>query len=285
MTNKSQSGPVAIVAGRGSLPGLLTRELRAVGREVIWAVMEGVDADKPENTDVIDFRVEKLGALFKALRARGVRELCFAGGVGRPRLDPRAFDFKTMTLAPKFLPALRGGDDGTLRMVVSIFEGEGFKVRGAHELAPALLPGAGVLTAVQPTDADRADATRAAHIVRTLGAVDVGQGAVVAQGIALAVETAPGTDRMLDLVAREAGGFRPDPDGAKGVFFKAPKPTQDRRMDLPAIGPDTVTAVAHAGLAGIAVAEGGVMLLERERLIRAADEAGIFVWVRSEDDQ
>ena len=273
--------PVAIIAGRGSLPAALTQALRTDGRGVLWAVMEGVEAAPEDGTSVIPFRVEKLGALFRSLRDNGVREVCFAGGVGRPRIEPTKFDFKTMSLAPRFLPALKGGDDNLLRIVVEIFESEGFAVRGAHQIAPTLVPPASVLTRAQPSEADRADAARAAQIVKTLGDADVGQGAVVAQGIALAVEAAPGTDRMLAYVAAEAGAFRPHSDGAKGVLFKAPKPTQDRRMDLPAIGPATVQGAQAAGLAGIVIDAGGVMILDRDRAVQMADEAGLFIWARA----
>ncbi|MEZ5885126.1 MAG: LpxI family protein, partial [Paracoccaceae bacterium] len=101
----------------------------------------------------------------------------------------------------------------------------------------------------------------------------------VAQGLCLAVEALPGTDAMLDFAALHQG-LRPDPAGARGVFYKAPKPGQDRRIDLPAIGPQTVARAAAAGLAGIAWEAGGVLLLGREKTLAAAQEAGLFLWSR-----
>ena len=119
---------------------------------------------------------------------------------------------------------------------------------------------------------------RAAEIVAALGAVDVGQGAVVAQGLCLAVESLPGTDAMLAWVAQTAR--RPNPAGAKGVFYKAPKPGQDRRIDLPALGPQTVARAAAAGLAGIVWQAGGVILLDRDDMIAGAQAHGLFLWSR-----
>ena len=273
-------GKVGVVAGRGTLPAHLARSLAARGSPVVLAAMEGTQVENPEDRPLIRFRVEKLGALFKALKAEGVSELVVAGGVQRPKLDPTQFDFKTMTLAARFLPALKAGDDGLLRTVIGIFEAEGFAVRAAHEIAPDLLPPEGVATRAQPSERDRKDAARAARIVAALAAADVGQGAVVAQGQALAVEALPGTDAMLAWVAGPAGAARPDPAGGRGVLFKGPKPGQDRRIDLPAIGPATVAGAAAAGLAGIAVEAGGVMILDRAETIAAADAAGLFLWVR-----
>ncbi|PWR03319.1 DUF1009 domain-containing protein [Meridianimarinicoccus roseus] len=270
------------MAGRGVLPAHLARALAGQGRDVVLAEMAGHGADNPEGLPVIGYRVEKLGALFKALRAAGVQELVFAGAVARPKLDPASFDLKTMRLAPRILSAMKGGDDATLRAVLDIFEGEGFAIRAAHEVAPDLLPAPGVLTLAKPGTRDEKDAARAARIVKALAGADVGQGAVVAQGVALAVEALPGTDAMLAHVADVAGACRPDPAGARGVLFKGPKPGQDRRVDLPVIGPGTVAGAVRAGLSGIAIAAGGVMMLDRTRTLADADAAGLFIWVRSD---
>ena len=275
---------MGIVAGRGALPVHLARVLRGGGRDVVMAELAGFAADNPDGLPVIPFRVERLGALFKALRAAGVAEVVFAGAVARPRLDPVQFDLKTLTLAPRIVGALKGGDDATLRMVLDIFEGEGFAVRAAHEVAPDLLPPPGVLTRAQPGARDRKDAARAAAIVAALSAVDVGQGAVVAGGLALGVEALPGTDRMLAQVADLPADLRPDPASARGVLFKGPKAGQDRRVDLPVIGPGTVSGAVAAGLSGIAIAAAGVMVLDRAAVVAAADAAGLFLWVRREDE-
>ncbi len=117
-------------------------------------------------------------------------------------------------------------------------------------------------------------------MVAALGPLDLGLGAVVAQGLCLAVETLPGTDAMLDFAAAHAGALRPDPKAGRGVFYKAPKPGQDRRIDLPTLGPATVARAAKAGLAGIAWEAGGVILLDRAAMVAAAEAAGLFLWAR-----
>ncbi|QDY69328.1 LpxI family protein [Qingshengfaniella alkalisoli] len=274
------AGGIAVVAGRGELPVKLCRRLLSDGRQVVLASMEGFEPDNPLDVPVVDFRVERLGKLFHDLRAHDVGEIVFAGAIQRPKFDLMKLDFKTIRLAPRILPGIRNGDDGTLRMVISIFESEGFTVHAAHEIAPELLLAGGVHTKAQPTDHDRKDAARAAQIVHLLSAADVGQGAVVAQGIALAVEAVPGTDAMLAYVADVAGGFRPRENGARGVLFKGPKDGQDCRVDLPAIGPATIDGAARAGLAGVVIEEGGVMVLQPDQTIAACDRHGLFLWVR-----
>jgi UDP-2,3-diacylglucosamine hydrolase len=165
-------------------------------------------------------------------------------------------------------------------LIAAVFEAEGLAVQPPQALAGDILVPAGVLGRVAPAEADRRDAARAAVIVAALGGVDVGQGAVVAQGICLGVESIQGTDALLAFVAETPARFRSDPQGGRGVLYKAPKPDQDLRLDLPAIGPRTVEGAARAGLAGIAVAAGAVMALGLPETIDAADRAGLFLWGR-----
>ena len=198
----------------------------------------------------------------------------------RPDLNPMRFDLKMMRLAPKIMAGLKAGDDSTLRMVTGILEGEGLTLRAPHEILEGLLAPEGILTAARPDATAVADADRAEAIVTALGAVDVGQGAVVAQGICLAVETIQGTDAMLASVAATPASLRPEPANGAGVLFKGPKPGQDWRVDLPSLGPATIAAASAAGLAGIAFRAGGVLLLGRDETVAAADAAGLFLWGR-----
>lgn len=271
---------LAIVAGRGALPRLIAEDCARGGRPYRVVAFDGVPLDWTDGHPVLHAVFEKPGRLFSDLRAAGCGAVTFAGGMTRPELNPLRFDLTMLRLAPKVLRGMRGGDDGALRLVAEVFEAEGLRLVPAQGILTDLLATPGVMTRAQPTDADRDDAARAAAIVAALGAADAGQGAVVAQGICLGLESIQGTDAMLDFVARTGSAFRPDRAGARGVLFKAPKPGQDWRMDLPAIGPDTVRAAAAAGLGGVVVQAGGVLVLGRSETIAAADAAGLFLWGR-----
>lgn len=268
------AGLIAIVAGQGALPGLVAAALRGKGEP---HVLVGLDGFAPEGADLV-FRLERLVPFIEALINRGVGRVVFAGAVHRPRLDPSLFDPRTAAMVPRFLAAMQAGDDATLRVVIDIFEDAGMAVVGVAALAPDLVPGAGILGRIAPDAADRQDAARAAGIVSALGAVDVGQGAVVAGGLCLAVEALSGTDAMLDSVAALPGHLRAQ--GRAGLLYKAPKPGQDRRVDLPALGPQTVTRAHAARLKGLAWEAGGVMLLHRAQMIEQADALGLFLWAR-----
>ena len=132
----------------------------------------------------------------------------------------------------------------------------------------------GLITGPTPSDQNLADAARGAQILTTLAPLDLGQGCVVASGLCLGIETLQGTDALLDFVAQTPAHLH----RTAGVFIKAPKVGQDLRVDMPAIGPETVKHVAEAGLAGIALAAERVLILDRVRTLGLAASLGVFIY-------
>ena len=263
---------LALIAGQGALPEHLDAVLRARGEGYHLRELEGFptapDLSGAQSREA--FRIERLGSLIAELQALGVTTLCFAGSIQRPPLDPTALDPATMPLVPRMMAALQAGDDAALRAVIGFFEEAGIAVVGAAEIAPDLLPAPTAAVA----SAER-DAARGAEIVAAMGRIDVGQACVVHKGQALAIEAMPGTDAMLSALAGQRDGVR------GGILFKAPKPDQDRRIDLPAIGPQTVMRAAEAGLVGIVIEAGGVMVLDADEVAAELTRSGLFLWVRA----
>ncbi len=259
---------LALIAGSGALPGELAARLDV---PPLICALEGF---APDDLAVdVTFRLETLGTLLAVLRDNGVSQVCMAGAIGRPRIDPSAIDGATMPLVPLIQQAMASGDDGALRAAISIFEQAGMRVGGAHELAPDLLLPAGCPSVAQPGDSDRADAARGAEIVAAMSAADIGQACVVQHRQALAIEATFGTDWMLRCLSTR-------PDAGGGLLFKAPKPGQDRRVDLPTIGPDTITAACAGGLGGVVIEAGGVIVLDQSATLAECDRLGLFLWVR-----
>ena len=265
---------LALICGAGDLPAAV---VAATQRRPLICALDGY-APTGLHPD-LTFRLERLLPTLRALATQGITEVAFAGAVRRPRLDPALFDPATAQLVPRLLAAMQAGDDATLREVIAVFEDQDFTVRAIADLAPGLLPGPGVLAGT-PTDQDRLDASRAAAIVTALGAVDVGQGACVVQGLCLAVEALPGTDAMLAQVAGLPATLRPNPAQGRGLLYKAAKPGQDRRIDQPTIGPRTITNAAAAGLGGVAFAASAVLCLNLPLMQAEATRLGLFLWSR-----
>ena len=236
--------------------------------------LEGVPT-QVESVEV--HRIEKLGGLFEAMRAGGVTQVVFAGGLARPPLDPTQFDSTMMQVAPRLMGALQGGDDALLRAVIGVFEDQGFELIGAHEVLPDLVAEAGHLAGPEPSAQDLRDAERAFDILSALSPVDVGQGCAVAGGVCLGIESLQGTDATLRFVGETAEALR---RGQTGVYVKAAKRGQDLRVDMPAVGPATIDAVAATGLAGLVIEAGRVMVLERAETLAKAEALGVFLSVR-----
>lgn len=261
---------LALILGQGRLPHILAGACPEAPRL-------SLDGFAPDGLVVEPMRLETLGTHLADLRARGIERVCLAGAMRRPVIDPARIDAATAPLVPRLAARIGQGDGALLDEVLAIFDEAGLAPVAAQDIVPDLLPPEGVMGQVAPDEAARRDAARAAEVLEMLGPADLGQGCVVAGGLVLAVETLPGTDFMLRTVAlalRE--GFA----APGGILMKAPKQCQDRRVDWPAIGPETVKNAAAAGLGGIVVSKGGVLVLDRAAVITAADAAGLFLWVR-----
>jgi len=276
--------PLAIICGGGSFPGAVADAVARQGRRpVMFAVKGWADPKVVERYDHHWIAIGQAGRFFRLVRAEHCREVLFIGTLLRPPLTQIRLDWRSIRLLPRMIRMLRGGDDRLLSWVARVAEEGGLRVIGVQDVAPDIVVPDGVLGRYQPSPRDRADIARALTVIAALGPFDVGQAAVVADNHVLAVEAAEGTDNLLARIAdlRRQGRVVTPP--GVGVLVKAPKPGQDRRFDLPAIGPQTVENVSHAGLAGLAVAAGGTIIAEAGQAVAAADRAKIFLVGVGED--
>jgi DUF1009 family protein len=263
---------LGIIAGGGVLPGQVAAAARAAGREVFIVGLEGFADPAILASWPHEFR--RLGAasgIIAALRENGCQDLVMIGPVRRPSLLDLRPDAEGAKLLARVGRAAFAGDDGLLAAVIRVLTEEGFRVMGAHEIMREVVAPAGVLTQAHPDAQAMADINRGVQVARLLGSADVGQGCVVQQGLVLAVEAIEGTDAMM----RRAGLLRRD--GIGGVLVKLTKPGQDKRADLPTIGPETIRNAVAAGLRGVAFEAKATILAEREGCLAAADEAGLFL--------
>ena len=267
-----ERGALGILAGGGVLPARIAAAAQAAGRAVFIVGLEGfadpaVVAPFPHAM----IRLAAAGRILSELRAHSCRDLVMIGPIRRPSLLDMRPDAEGAKLLARIGLAAFAGDDGLLKAVIRVLSEEGFVVRGAQDILAEALGPAGLLTATRPDAQAMADIARGVKVLAVLGAADIGQACVVQQGLMLAVEAIEGTDAM---IARAGALRRPGPGG---VLVKLLKPGQDRRADLPTIGPVTITHAAQAGLRGVAFEAEATILAERHTTIATANAAGLFL--------
>jgi DUF1009 family protein len=269
---------VAIICGGGSFPGAVAEAVVRRGRRPVMLAVKGwADAAIVERYTHHWIAIGQLGRVLRLARAEHCREVLFIGTLLRPPIRQIRLDWQTIRVMPRVIRSFRGGDNQLLSYMASLAEDAGLRVIGVDDVAPEILVPDGVIGGRQPSDRDRSDIARALALIAALGPFDVGQAAVVADNNVLAVEAAEGTDNLLLRIADLRRQRRVTTPAGVGVLVKAPKPGQDRRFDLPSIGPRTMENVARAGLAGIAVTAGSTIIAEAAQAIAAADREKIFL--------
>ena len=270
MRNKNTDNKIALVAGALDLPFFTRDALRRAGWDVfIVGLKNFVNPDL--NPDMV-VRLGGGGRAIREFRRRGIRKLVFVGSLGHPNLSDLRPDLWTFMTLLKIMKHQRGYDSMAVALN-KVLEKQGFEILAAQDLAPELaFEQAGVQTRTKPTKSDMQNIERAIDVSHTIGAADIGASVVVDKQV-IAVEAAEGTARMLERVV----DMRKNKKKSSGVFAKMTKPGQDLRIDIPAIGVDTVDAVAAAHLRGIVVNTKTCFVVNKPVVIKRANELGIFI--------
>ena len=268
---------IGLIAGSGALPHHVIEGAQASGYEVSIITFKGMTSPDIFSRPAKAFGIAELGGVVKYFKRANCTHICMAGGVARPDFSSLKPDMKGFKYLPGALAAAKRGDDSLLSYMISAFEKEGFGIVSPQEICKSLLIGEGHMGAVHMTKAHRDDALKACEIARQMGALDIGQGAIVCSGLVLAVEAQEGTDAMLERVANLPKDKRGSTTRRCGVFAKLVKPGQEDRVDLPTIGPKTIELADKAGLSGIIVESGRAFCLDQDACVAAADEAGLFI--------
>jgi hypothetical protein len=259
---------LGLIAGNGRFPRLFAENARRLGYRVSAVALLGeTDPVLEEHVDRIHWiSIGHLGKLIKAFKQDGVRQAVMVGGVKKTHLFAIRPDFRALTL----LRRMNGRkDDMLLRALASELEAEGIRIRESTFGLKGLLVEEGVLTRRSPTKSERRDIDFGWEIAQAVGKLDIGQCVVVKDRVVVAIEAVEGTDEAIRRGGALANG------GA--VVVKRFKPQQDRRFDLPTVGPMTIEVMAKSGASVLAVEAGHALFLDRAEAIAAADKAGIAV--------
>ncbi len=269
--------PIGIVAGGGTLPAVVAGEAARMGwTPFVVAIADGRTASWADY-DNVSLPWGRTGDVFAHFAARGIRDVVFCGTISvRPDYRSMVPSLRTLRMLPEILGITRGGDDSLLRGVAGAFERRGLRVVAVQSIVPSLLLPPGQLNDLQPDPRHRLAISRAEVAATRLGLLDIGQAVVASPDRIIALEGIEGTREMIrrvaDLRARGRIG-RSEPC----VLFKAFKPQQDTRFDLPSIGLETIAQVREAGIEGIAMTAGRSLVIDPQAVAQAAKAAHVFV--------
>ena len=270
---------LGIIAGGGSLPRRIIDICRASGREFYVIAVEGhARPEQLEDTPHSWIRIGTAGSGLNILKQENVKELVMIGDVKMPSLKDLRPDMRTAKFFAKFgTRAL--GDNSLLSAAAAELEAEGFSVVGVDEILNDLLAPEGVLGEIAVGEEIAEDIEFGLAAALDLGRRDIGQAVIVKSGQVIIDEDKAGTAEM---ISRSRTCI---PDGQGGILVKIKKPGQDRRMDLPTIGTDTIAQARDAGLSGIVIQAEETIIVDLADVVEAANSAGIFIQaVRLDED-
>lgn len=274
MADAGPQAPLGILAGGTRLPIEIAEAARGRGQGVHIVGLEGEADAAIASFPHTWVNWGAIGAMIRAFREAGCRDIVIVGRVRRPnlmKLRPDGLFWRTL---PSLFGFLRGGDDTILRMVIRFFEKHGLTVRGIGDVAPELVAPGGCIAGAEGNVNSPGIAT-ACRALDALARFDASQAAVADHsGRLLALEGADGTDAML---VRLAGSRADVGQDRGGVVVKLPKIGQEMRIDLPTIGPETARRASEARLDSIAIAAGSTVIADRAGLARVSQEMEISV--------
>jgi DUF1009 family protein len=270
----SEQKKLGLIAGGGVLPTEIIKYCNETGREIFAVGLESFSWEEQiKDAPHIFAKIGEVGKILNAFAKNNVKEIVMAGGIKRPSFKELIPDWQGAKMMAR-LAMKKIGDNDLFLAVIDEIESFGnyeFRVVGIEDVVPEMLFFEGIYGKIKPSDDDNDDIKRGIAVAKALGSVDVGQAVVVQESLILAVETIEGTDRMLERAnALKKKGNAP-------IMVKVKKPGQDTRTDLPAIGLHTIDLLKKYGIKGIVVEAGAILLIERDAVIKAADESGIFI--------
>jgi DUF1009 family protein len=267
---------VAIIVGSGDLPVQIVNGAKALGVDFSIVRFQGVPADIFSNENLIEATFERISDLFYELKSQNFNAVVCCGYIPRPKLNFSEISIDSHLILEPIMKNFISGDEAIFLSILKLFKDMNLMPLSISELVPNLFPTEEFLTRHKPIESDIIDAERSEQILEVTSSADLGQSLVVSKGVCLAIETALGTDAMLDFLQNVKKNDSSAYQG--GILYKAPKKGQNQFIDQPVIGLPTIKGVKQAGLSGIVIKHSKVICLEPEKIINLADDLGIFIW-------
>ena len=268
---------LAIIAGGGSLSDIIIETAEKKGWKLTVFAIGDLNITKNQDIRLIEMNRLDIGRIFQILKSQNIKNICMVGYIPRPNspkdyLNFRYLNVQTLSILFQSIGILRGGDASLFKKINSLLEKRGYKIIGASEIAPNLTLKGGLYSSKSVSKVEFENIKKAKQCAEMTGYLDIGQAVVVKNGRVLAIEAAEGTDVMLERAAcLEAIRIK-----RGGVILKSAQINQDKRVDMPTIGPNTIKNVVKANLSGIAITADNVIVLDFQKVIEMIEDNNLY---------
>lgn len=263
---------LGIIAGRGILPSTIASFHQNLGGKVFIAALEGeADISSILSYPYKKFPIGSVGALLEYFIENNVKEIIIIGGIARPDLKSIKVDMTGSALIARILKEKFLGDDNILKIISNFVESKGFKVISPKNWLEFINYDELYNTNSNPSKQDKIDIELGKKVLKFLSSLDIGQSVIASDGYVLGIEAAEGTDNLI----RRCESLRKNNKG--GVLVKMAKSSQDMRLDLPTIGPDTVFYLAKHGYNGLAIEKTTVIIANPTETINLLNKSNLFI--------
>jgi UDP-2,3-diacylglucosamine hydrolase len=257
---------LCIIAGTGSLPKIIANKYN---NTFILGIEGTTEQSFVESYDHAWIKLGEIGKAIDLMKENKITHVVIAGALKKPDLKSLKLDNTGAKLLASLTKNKLFGDDSLLTTIINFIEKNGFIVVGVEEIIEGITA-KGLLTKTKPDENARNDIDIGVRLLNTIGDFDVGQAIIVSNGVVIGIEGIEGTDVLINK-------YKDYSLTRNGVLIKIPKPNQSKKADMPTIGIQTLENIIQANLAGIAIKEHETIILDKDLLIKRANEANKFI--------
>jgi len=273
---------IGLIAGNGKFPLLVLDAARSKGLQVVVAAIQEETLPEIEHHGAAAVYWLSLGELSKLIdtfKRENITRAIMAGQVKHKQIFSSIKpDWR---LAKVLLSLTTRNTDSLIGAVGKVLADEGITLMNSTELLEPMLATEGVLTERAPTDSEQTNITYGRAVADHLSRFDIGQTVVIAEAACVAVEAMEGTDATIlragEIMRSPALGQEPSTLSRALTVVKVAKPNQDMRFDVPVIGLHTIETMKQAGATCLAIDAGRCLLLDKDAVVAAANEAAICI--------
>lgn len=269
---------ICIIAGEGNLPVRLCEQLKLDSIKFIILTFENVKHSLEGFEDLIyKFKLGEIKSILSLWTEMGVDEIVMCGKIKFPGFSNIKFDSYGLKFLSRFVGLKKGGDDSILSSVINIIEEHGIKVSAIQDIIPNLIAKKKdefISTIFNKKENYIEDSKIGFRILDKISEFDIGQGLVIQEKRVIAIEAAEGTDEMI----KRSQNYIIQ-NQKKPILVKTAKKNQERRSDMPVIGPETISSLANSGFFGISIREREIIMVDKDKIFKIAKEKGISIFV------